>query len=147
MSGQRIPLLVYYGCNVREMSEVQSWAVHVTAEGGSWEGVTTLMTEHSLNVFLDESENLSLGTPVRIRVNTGSYSVELSGCVTNMNISRSGTARTHMIEILDFNDSRDLYLQILYDRIPTLPQSLQRDFGILTHLWQNIAHRVARTRR
>lgn len=140
-------MLVYYGCNVREMSEVQSWAVHVTAEGGSWEGVTTLMTEHSLNVFLDESENLSLGTPVRIRVNTGSYSVELSGCVTNMNISRSGTARTHMIEILDFNDSRDLYLQILYDRIPTLPQSLQRDFGILTHLWQNIAHRVARTRR
>jgi cellulose synthase (UDP-forming) len=124
-----------------------SEAVHVTAEGGSWEGVTTLMTEHSLNVFLDESENLSLGTPVRIRVNTGSYSVELSGCVTNMNISRSGTARTHMIEILDFNDSRDLYLQILYDRIPTLPQSLQRDFGILTHLWQNIAHRVARTRR
>ena len=39
------------------------------------------------------------------------------------------------------------YWQVLYDRIPTLPQSLNRDFGIMTHLWQNIAHRVARTRK
>lgn len=109
--------------------------------------MTTLMTEHSLNVFLDEGETLSLGTPVRISLNTGFYSAELSGCVTNVNISRGGIARTQMIEILDFHGSRDLYLQILYDRIPTLPQSLQRDFGILSHLWQNIAHRVARTRR
>ena len=33
----------------------------------------------------------------------------------------------------------------LYDRIPTLPQSLHRDFGALYDLWQNIANRVART--
>lgn len=40
---------------------------------------------------------------------------------------------------------RNLYILILYDRIPTLPQSYQRDFGSLSHLWQNIACRVART--
>lgn len=39
-----------------------------------------------------------------------------------------------------------ILLSLLYDRIPTLPQSLQKDFGIFRHLWQNIAHRVARTR-
>ena len=32
-----------------------------------------------------------------------------------------------------------------YEGVTTLPQSLHHDFGILTHLWQNIAHRVART--
>lgn len=37
------------------------------------------------------------------------------------------------------------YLQILYDRVPSLPQVLTNDFGILGTLWRNIAYRVART--
>ena len=39
-------------------------------------------------------------------------------------------------------DSFYEYLQILYDRIPTLPQSLRRDYGIIPHILINIAHRV-----
>ncbi len=35
---------------------------------------------------------------------------------------------------------------ILYDRIPALPQNLNRDLGIIAHLWVNIAHRLARTK-
>ena len=46
---------------------------------------------------------------------------------------------------MDYNGSEEEYWQILYDRIPTLPQSLNRDFGILPNLWQNIAHRIAGT--
>ena len=38
------------------------------------------------------------------------------------------------------------YLCILYDRVPTLPQTLSRDLGILRYLWQNIAQRLARIR-
>lgn len=56
-------------------------------------------------------------------------------------------ARTQTVEILDFGQDRYEYWELLYDRIPTLPQTLYRDFGIISHLWQNIAHRVARTRR
>lgn len=121
--------------------------VNVTAENGRWDGVTTKMTEHSLTVFLDESEALPLGMAVHVTVDTGCYRVELDGSVTNVSITRSGTARTHTVEILDYGNHREEYLQILYDRVPTLPQSLHHDFGIFTHLWQNIAHRVARTRR
>ena len=44
-----------------------------------------------------------------------------------------------------FGNDRYEYWEILYDRVPTLPQSLQKDFGMIPHLWQNIAHRVART--
>lgn len=58
-----------------------------------------------------------------------------------------GVARTHTAEILDYGTDEQEYWQILYDRIPTLPQSLHRDFGVLPHLWQNIAHRVARGRK
>jgi cellulose synthase (UDP-forming) len=67
--------------------------------------------------------------------------------VTGIRQSRSGAVRSHTVEILDFCGNRYEYLQLLYDRVPTLPQSLRRDFGVLSHLWQNIAHRVARTRK
>ena len=39
----------------------------------------------------------------------------------------------------------DSYMQILYDRVPTLPQNLNRDLGIIPHLWVNIARRLAET--
>ena len=71
---------------------------------------------------------------------------QLEGTENRIKESRNKYARTHTIEILDFGDEETEYLQILYDRIPTLPQSLRRDFSALSHLWQNIAHRVARTR-
>jgi cellulose synthase (UDP-forming) len=70
----------------------------------------------------------------------------LAGAVTDVHLSASGRSRTHTVEILDFNGTEYDYLCLLYDRVPTLPQSLQKDFGIFRHLWQNIAHRVARTR-
>ena len=73
--------------------------------------------------------------------------VDVKGVVTGVLEGRSGRVRTHTVEILDFGGAEDAYLQLLYDRVPTLPQSLHRDFGLLPHLWQNIAHRVARTRK
>jgi cellulose synthase (UDP-forming) len=38
----------------------------------------------------------------------------------------------------------DEYNEILYDRIPTLPQSLFRDYGIVIHMLRNIAQRILR---
>ena len=67
------------------------------------------------------------------------------GMIVGIQESKNGTARTHTVEILDFGGQEKEYWQLLYDRVPTLPQSLHRDFGVLFQLWQNIAHRVART--
>ncbi len=119
---------------------------HGKEKGRTFEGVTTLLTEHKICVYLDEGEALATGMPVNVVIDHDEYKAELTGTVTDVTVSRGGSARTQTIEILDFNGSEYEYLQILYDRIPTLPQSLHKDFGILTHLWQNIAHRVARTR-
>ncbi|MBQ3404096.1 MAG: hypothetical protein IJG63_01600, partial [Oscillospiraceae bacterium] len=88
-----------------------------------------------------------LGEPVELGIQYGGEDVNVKGVVTGINESRGGDARTHTVEILDYCGQRDGYFQLLYDRVPTMPQSLQRDFGALSHLWQNIAHRVARTRR
>ena len=121
--------------------------VTVRAGERTYEGVTTLMTEHNLSVFLDEGESLDIGAPVDVTVLGRDRPVEFRGVVTGVRESRSSRARTQTIEILDFCGNDMEYLQVLYDRIPTLPQALHRDFGVLPHLWQNIAHRVARTRK
>lgn len=120
--------------------------VMLTSGDHSFEGVTTRMTEHNLTVFLDDASDLDIGHYATVKVDTGKHSAKLKGVVTGVNVSRRKTACTYTVEILDFGEDKYEYWQILYDRIPTLPQSLTRDFGIISHLWQNIAHRVARTR-
>ena len=118
---------------------------HGTGKGSRYDGVTTLLTEHKVHVFLDESEELKSGMPVGIAIDNGQYSVEMTGTITNVRVSSNGQ-RVHTVEILDRCGYEGEYLGLLYDRVPTLPQSYVRDFGIVSHLWQNIAHRVARTR-
>ena len=110
-----------------------------------FEGITTLLTEHSVNVFLDDAGGLRTGDPAQLTIFCGSREAELSGIITGIRTSRQGTAAVHTFEILDFGTSEPEYLQILYDRIPSLPQSLARDSGVLGHLWRNITRRLART--
>jgi len=109
-----------------------------------YEGVATQLTEHSIRVFLDFAEDVGLGDRAQVRIDTGRYQADLAGSVVGLLESRSG-ATVHTIEILDYGTSELEYLQILYDRIPTLPQVLTNDWGVLEHLWRNIAFRVART--
>ena len=100
-----------------------------------------------MTVFLDEGQALGPGNSVTITMQRDGCALVLQGVITGVTVSRSGDARTQTVEILSFGDAETEYLQVLYDRVPTLPQSLHRDFGVIPHLWQNIAHRVARTRK
>lgn len=105
---------------------------------------------HHEGLFAELNAAVDAGLPVfisecGISEASGDVSVTLSGVVVGVRESGSGLVRSHTVEILDFRGVEGEYWQILYDRIPTLPQSLHRDFGVITHLWQNIAHRVART--
>ena len=117
----------------------------VNVEGQDYEGITTELTEHNVKVFLDEGDVLRIGDLVKVTVDTGRYQSIMRGVVTNIHTAKNGRAAIQTIELLDWQTPYSDYLQILYDRIPTLPQSLHGDFGILLHLWRNIACRVART--
>ena len=119
--------------------------VTIDSEHGKMGGVTTLMTEHSMKVYLDEGETLSVGDTCSVNVIKDDIEVELKGVVTGVIVAKNSSARTHTIEITDFAGQENEYRQILYDRIPTLPQSLNRDIGILKYLWFNIAYRLAST--
>ena len=110
-----------------------------------FEGITTRLTEHSVNAFLDEPDDLRIGDTIQLQINTMKYEAVLTGIVTGMRSLRDTGQVVCTIEILDFRGQQEIYLQILYDRIPTLPQSLQKDFGVMSLFWRNIVNRLIRT--
>ncbi len=115
------------------------------APGTAYEGVTTLLTEHNARVYLDDAEELRLGSQVELAIDREPYHVQLRGVVTEVMLSRNETSRVHAIEILDYGQDWGEYLQILYDRVPTLPQRLTHDPGPIRYFWRNLAARLART--
>ncbi|RKM59456.1 glycosyltransferase [Butyrivibrio sp. CB08] len=114
------------------------------ADGSKFEGITTFLTEHSLKIFLDEAGGIVIGDMLDVNVETMTASADLGCVVTGITPSRSGVSAVYSVEILDTKGNENEYQQILFDRVPTLPQSLSRDYGIFNHLFKNIAHRILR---
>ena len=112
--------------------------------GTSYEGATTQLTEHNVRVCLDGAEQLRLGSQVELAVESGPYRVRLKGVITEVALSRNGKRRVHAVEILDYGEDWGEYLQILYDRVPTLPQKLTHDPGPVRYFWRNLAARLSR---
>lgn len=111
-------------------------------EGGAYYGVTTRLNEHAVKVFLDEPEGIEVGDKVRITIEKEEDTATMYGILTEQLFPRNGIGCVCSIEIIDFCGQKNEYLQILYNRIPSLPQSLHRDNGFFRHLMINIAHRV-----
>ena len=108
----------------------------------TYEGITTLMCEHYLMAYLDECKDLKIGDSVSMVIDNFTYRAEMKGVITDMIVSRYGGSNNYRIEIVDFGKDQETYFQILYDRIPTLPQQLRQDFGFF-NLWRNFAVRLA----
>ena len=108
------------------------------------EGITTFMTAHSVRVFMDDAEGFRIGDRAQLSFDIQNPPVKLNGIITSVTNSRHGGSCVLDTEIVDPPETLDEYNQILYDRIPTLPQSLTRDYGIIAHMLRNIAYRVLR---
>ncbi len=114
------------------------------APGTAYEGTTVQLTEHNVSACLDDAEQLRLGSQVELAVECEPYSVQLRGVVTEVSLSRNGAQRLHTIEVLDYGEYWGEYLQVLYDRVPTLPQKLTHDPGPVRYFWRNLAARLSR---
>ena len=113
-------------------------------DGRSCEGITTYMTSHNLKVFMDEAEGFRIGDRTEVELASENEKVKLSCFTTSITYSRHRDSCVLGLEIMNLDDVADEYNEILYDRIPTLPQSLTRDYGIVNHMLRNIAHRILR---
>ena len=115
-------------------------------DGSGLEGITTHLTEHGFSFFLDEEDALKIGDVVDASICTDSTRVDLFGVIVSQLRSFSTGRSVYKMEILDFKGIEPEYLQVLYDRVPTLPQNLNRDFDVFRHMWVNIANRIGRVR-
>ncbi len=129
-----------------EVHVVDAEMVEITrkSDNVSQDGITTFLTEHSLKVYLDESGIYNIGDKVVLNVGMGDVPTTLDCVITGITPSRTGVSAVYTAEILDYMGTENEYYEILYDRVPTLPQSLHRDYGIIIHLLINVAHRILR---
>ena len=112
-------------------------------DGHEIEGITTKLTEHGVDIFTDELNILNLGEPISITISKKMYTLKVTGTVVAIRNTRSLRAPSvYTVEILDFGGRKDEYIQMLYDRTPTLPQRLRLGEGHIDNLWNNIAHRI-----
>lgn len=114
-------------------------------DGQKADGVTTKLTEHSVDIFVDEINFLSLGEGIELEISTAAYEFKVKGTIVAIRHSyHPKVPSVYTLEILDYSEKKDDYIQMLYDRIPTLPQHLRLQGTYLGNIWRNIAHRIGK---
>ena len=112
-------------------------------DGHEIEGITTKLTEHGVDIFTDELNVLNLGEPIGLTLSKKMYTLQVTGTVVAIrNSCNPAVPCVYTVEILDFGGHKDEYIQMLYDRTPTLPQRLRLGDGHIDNLWNNVGHRI-----
>jgi len=146
-------IMIIFMINGRERDEANDEFVHSSVVVRSYEivkvrridemeknAITSVLTEHSIKVFLNCSDFLRIGDIVNVTFENEKYKTMVVCMCTDI---RYITGKyLFILEIKDYQDEGE-YLQILYDRIPTLPQTIKRDTYI-TLFWRNIIYRFIR---
>ena len=113
------------------------------SNGDRIDGITTKLLEHGVDIFTDEINALSLGEPIDIKFNYKGPAINVKGTVVSLRRSSNPKVPcVYTVEILDFVGNKDEYIQMLYDRITTLPQRIKLGEGHIDNLWNNVAHRI-----
>ena len=113
-------------------------------DGRQIDGITTKLLEHGVDIYTDELDVLYLGEPIGLHISNSKYNLNVQGTVVSIhNSCNPDIPSVYTIEILDFHGQKDEYIQMLYDRKPTLPQRLRLGEGHIDNLWNNVAHRIA----
>jgi len=115
-----------------------------TIDDKTFDGITTVLTEHNMNVFLDQSDALRLGQVVKIQLMNDEGEMDLIGTVVSVIRSKeSRQGDVYTIEILQFNEYQDSYTYNLYNRVPSLPQSFKRNLDPFTNFWMNYVRHLS----
>lgn len=111
-------------------------------ENGIYETMTVDMSELGIAVLLDKPISFKVNEVIGIKIWNERYSSEVKGQVVH--IDEKEKTWKYAFSIVDQGECYDQYLQILYDRIPTLPQSLDSSSGSFDDLRINVQRRAAK---
>jgi len=108
--------------------------------GNKMYAITSSLTEHIIKISLNNNNFLRIGDSVEATIKTDKYKIVVNCIVTDIRYIYITGKYQIILEIHEYENEGE-YLQILYDRIPTLPQSIKRD-TYLTLILRNIFYRV-----
>ena len=104
------------------------------------ECMTRDISETGISVLLDKPYYLPEDDEVTIDLWNGRYKAKLAAKVVFVN--RRGKKWNYSMKIMDYVDTYDEYLQMIYDRIPVLPQEIKKNSGSFDDLRLNTKKRV-----
>lgn len=98
------------------------------------------ISETGVSVLLEEPYYLEADSMVSVEMENELYHARLQAQIVF--VSQQGRQWNYSMKILDYGDSYDEYLQMLYDRVPVLPQEIKRDSGSFEDLKLNTQKRL-----
>lgn len=104
------------------------------------QGTVRDISETGLSVLLDEPYYLQADAEISVEIQTEKYYAKLKALIVF--VSQIGKQWNYSMKILDYGDSYDEYLQMLYDRIPVLPLEIKKDSGSFEDLKINTQKRL-----
>ncbi len=106
-----------------------------------FECVTKDISEEGIAVFLDKPYYFPKGQWLEAELQTEKYHATLK--VEVVYVSRLKDKWNYSMKILDYTDTYDDYLQMMYDRVPVLPTEIKKDSGNFEDLKLNTKKRIA----
>lgn len=103
-------------------------------------GVTRDISETGVSVLLEKPYYLKQDSMVRVALSWEGYYAKLYAQIVF--VSKQGKYWNYSMTIKDYQDTYDEYLQIIYDRVPTLPLVIKQDSGSFEDLKLNAKKRV-----
>lgn len=103
-------------------------------------GVTRDISETGVSVLLEQPYYLKQDSMVRVALSWEGYYAKLYAQIVF--VSKQGKYWNYSMTIKDYQDTYDEYLQIIYDRVPTLPLTIKQDSGSFEDLKLNAKKRV-----
>lgn len=101
---------------------------------------TTDFSETGVALFLKKPTDIDENETVNLHLLTDRYSAKLKGRIVHVSAIPGGWKYAFLIT--DYGDSKSQYLQIVYDRVPTLPTDLKKAQGSYNDIRHNITRRT-----
>ncbi len=113
-----------------------------------YEAVTTDIAEEGIAIQMDMPISYKENEIIGIKVWNERYSSSVKGQIVHVNnikrMNKADSRWKYAFKITDKGKEYDQYLQILYDRVPTLPQNLDSSSGSFDDLLINLKRRAAK---
>lgn len=119
---------------------VMDCTIHTSTS--SYTGKTLDLSETGAAVRMDAPVSIDTGEDVTLELRDGRYEAVLKAQIVHVDNNKDSWK--YAFKITDYANTYDEYLQLLFDRIPTLPQSLDSASGGFDDLRINVSRRAAK---